>query len=357
MWEIDVMKTKKLATTFAVLAAALYAINVPVSKLLLAHVEPTMMAAFLYLGAGVGLLLYGLIQKMAGKGQAQERLTKKELPYTVAMVVLDILAPILLMLGIERTNSANVSLLNNFEIVATSIVALVIFKEIISKRLWMAIGLVVISSVILSFEGSGAFVFNEGSLFVLGACICWGFENNCTKMISNKSSVEIVVIKGCFSGMGSLIVALFIGEQIPALQWIVAVLILGFVAYGLSIHFYIMAQKDLGAAKTSAYYSVAPFLGVAFSMILLGERPALQFYIACVIMMIATVLMIKDSIALQHTHEHEHVHTHEHRHGDMVHTHEHIHRHTHIHVHEGEEETHTHQHEEISEHQHAHEIN
>lgn len=350
------MKTKNIATTCAVLAAALYAINVPVSKLLLVHVEPTMMAAFLYLGAGVGLFLYGLIQKMAGKGQAQERLTKKELPYTVAMVVLDIVAPILLMLGIERTNSANVSLLNNFEIVATSIIALLIFKEIISKRLWMAIGLVVAASVILSFEGSGAFVFNEGSLFVLGACICWGFENNCTKMISNKSSVEIVVIKGCFSGLGSLIVALLIGEQIPAPQWIAAVLVLGFVAYGLSIHFYIMAQKELGAAKTSAYYSVAPFLGVAFSIILLGERPAIRFYIACMIMVVATVIMVKDSIALQHTHEHEHVHTHEHRHGDIVHTHEHTHKHTHTHIHEDEESVHTHRHEDIPEHMHGHEI-
>lgn len=348
------MKTKKLATTFAILAAALYAINVPISKLLLNEVEPTMMAAFLYLGAGVGLTIYGTIQKLAGKGQAQERLTKKELPYTVAMVVLDIIAPILLMLGIARTNSANVSLLNNFEIVATSLIALLIFKEVISKKLWLAIGLVTVASVILSFEGNGAFVLNEGSLFVLGASICWGLENNCTKMISNKSSVEIVVIKGCFSGLGSLCVALILGEQIPALKWMAAVMLLGFVAYGLSIHFYIMAQKHLGAAKTSAYYSIAPFLGVAFSMVLLGERPGLQFYVAFVIMIVSTVLMVKDSIELQHTHEHEHTHTHEHRHGDVVHSHEHTHKHTHTHVHEGEEGVHSHTHEEIPEHMHTH---
>ena len=153
------MKTKNIATMFAILAAALYAINVPVSKLCLNHVEPTMMAAFLYLGAGVGLMLYGLIQKISGKGEPQEPLTRKELPYTIAMVVLDIVAPILLMLGIERTNSANVSLLNNFEIVATSLLALVIFKEVISKKLWMGIGLVTLASVILSFEGSSAFIF------------------------------------------------------------------------------------------------------------------------------------------------------------------------------------------------------
>ena len=113
------MKAKSIATIYAILAAALYAINVPVSKKLLNYVEPTMMASFLYLGAGLGLLIYGLFQTRISKGERKERLTKKELPYTVAMVVLDIAAPILLMLGITMTNSANVSLLNNFEIVAT----------------------------------------------------------------------------------------------------------------------------------------------------------------------------------------------------------------------------------------------
>lgn len=288
------MRAKKIATAYAILAAALYAINAPLSKMLLNHVQPTMMASFLYFGAGLGLFLYGLVQK--GIGNKKEYLTRKELPYTVAMVVLDIIAPILLMLGIKMTASANVSLLNNFEIVATSIIALVVFKEAISKKLWVAISLVTIASIVLSFEGIGAFSFNQGSLFVLGACICWGFENNCTKMISHKSSVEIVVIKGTFSGLGSLIVALIIGEQIPELKWLLCVLLLGFVAYGLSIHFYIMAQKDLGAAKTSAYYSIAPFLGVAFSMLLLNERPGVQFYVAFVIMVISTYIMGRDTL-------------------------------------------------------------
>lgn len=290
------MKAKKVATVYAILAAALYAVNIPVSKLLLNHAGATVTAAFLYLGAGIGLLAYGGIEKLVKSGKKQERLTKKELPYTVSMVVLDIIAPILLMLGIARTNSANVSLLNNFEIVATSVIALVVFKEAISKKLWLAIFMVIVASVILSFEGMGAFELNEGSLFVLGACICWGFENNCTKMISNKSSTEIVVIKGCFSGMGSFIIALLLGERIPEAKWIAAILLLGFVAYGLSIKFYIMAQKHLGAAKTSAYYSIAPFLGVAFSMAILGERPVTQFYIALAIMAVSTAVMVNDTI-------------------------------------------------------------
>lgn len=290
------MKEKRVSVIFAILAAALYAINIPISKLLLQHVDTTMMAAFLYLGAGIGLMLCGLAAKALGKEKSQERLTKKELPYTVAMVVLDIAAPILLMSGIARANSANVSLLNNFEIVATSLIALIFFKEAISKRLWLAIGLATLASILLSLEGTGAFSFNEGSLFVLGACVCWGLENNCTKMISNKSSVEIVTIKGCFSGLGSLVIALLLGEHFPVWKWIAAVLVLGFVAYGLSIHFYIRAQKNLGAAKTSAFYSIAPFLGVAFSMLLLSERPSVQFFIALAIMAVSTILMVKDTV-------------------------------------------------------------
>lgn len=270
------------------------------------------------------------------------------------MVVLDIAAPILLMLGLERTNAANASLLNNFEIVATSVIALFAFKEVLSKRLVIAIALVTLASIILGFEGKGSFQFNAGSLFVLGAACCWGLENNCTRMLSSKSSVQITTIKGIFSGLGSLIVALVIGVEIPNILWIVSVLLLGFVAYGLSIIFYIKAQKDLGAAKTSAYYSIAPFLGVAFGMLMLGERPAVQFYIGLGIMVIATVLMIKDTITLQHTHEHSHIHNHEHRHGGLVHTHEHEHIHSHAHIHGEDESTHRHTHESIEEHDHAH---
>lgn len=289
------MNPKYKATIFAILAAALYAINIPLSKILLKQVSPTMMAAFLYLGAGLGLLIYHFLTvKMRNEGGKNEPLSKEDLPYTIGMIVLDIAAPILLMLGLEQTNSANASLLNNFEIVATSLIAFFIFKEAISKKLSLAILLVTIASIALSFEGKGSFEFNTGSLFVLGAASCWGLENNCTRMLSSKSSVQITTIKGIFSGLGSLIVALIIGEQFPSLVCVFAVLILGFISYGLSINFYIKAQKDLGAAKTSAYYAIAPFLGVAFGMLLLHERPGIQFYVGLVIMIVATLLMIED---------------------------------------------------------------
>lgn len=123
----------------------------------------------------------------------EERLEKKDMPYTVGMVLLDIIAPILLMMGIKLGTSANASLLGNFEIVATTMIALLIFKEKVSKKLWAAIGLITLSSIILSFGGQESFTFSIGSLLVLGATICWGLENNCTRAISEKSTYEIVI--------------------------------------------------------------------------------------------------------------------------------------------------------------------
>ncbi|MDO4618859.1 MAG: DMT family transporter [Clostridia bacterium] len=289
------MKKENTAVFFAIFAAALYAVNVPFSKLLLLHVQPTMLAGFLYLGAGIGVGIMLGMRFAFVKERKEKWLTKKDMPFTIAMVVLDIVAPIFLMYGIKNTSSANVSLLNNFEIVATSIIALVIFKEKITKRLWFAIFLVILASIVLGFEVNGSIQFDVGSLFVLLACVCWGFENNCTRRISEKSPEEIVVIKGVFSGIGSTTVAFLIGEHMPKLFYIGLVMLLGFVSYGLSIKFYITAQKSLGAAKTSAFYSIAPFLGVGFSFLILKERPLLQFYFALLVMIIATILMIIDS--------------------------------------------------------------
>lgn len=281
-------KERNSSVLWAILAALLYAINAPVSKLLLQDVSPTMMAAMLYLGAGVGMFLLGMIRQRLGMGKAEQKLTRKELPFVVGMIVLDIAAPICLMVGLTSTTSANASLLNNFEIVATSLIALLIFKEVISKRLWLAIGLITLSSVILSLEDASSLNFSIGSLFVLLACICWGFENNCTRMMSQSDPLEIVVLKGFGSGLGSLVIALVIGEQFPEIRIILMALLLGFVAYGLSIFFYVYAQRKLGAAKTSAYYAIAPFIGVILSLLIFQELPSPSFWVALSLMILGT---------------------------------------------------------------------
>lgn len=289
------MASKKTAVLWAVLAAALYALNSPISKLLLGKIPPTIMAALLYLGAGIGLSIMRLVQRGMGKGQKEKPLTRKDLPYTIGMVVLDIAAPIFLMIGLTGTTAANASLLNNFEIVATSVIALCIFKETISKQLWGAIVLVTISSLVLSVEDISSFSFSFGSIFVLLACVCWGLENNCTRMISNKDPLQIVVIKGFGSGIGSFVIALVLGEHFSNWGYIVCALLLGFVAYGLSIFFYIYAQRYLGAAKTSAYYALAPFIGAALSLLIFREIPTVSFVAALLIMIAGTYLASTDT--------------------------------------------------------------
>ena len=279
---------------FAILAAALYALNAPVSKLLLRNVPPAMMAGFLYLGAGAGMAVMGLIRGRTGHGAQELRLTRKNLPYTLGMLALDIAAPILLMIGLTRTTAANASLLNNFEIVATSVIALAVFRERISRRLWIAIGLITLSSILLSVEDAGSLQFSLGSLFVLAACVCWGLENNCTRCLSKSDPLEIVVIKGFGSGLGSLVIGWVVGESLPLWGDILKILLLGFVAYGLSIYFYVYAQRDLGAAKTSAYYAVAPFIGVLLSLLLFRQIPGVLFFIALVIMIAGTRLVNRD---------------------------------------------------------------
>lgn len=290
------MRRKKIiAIIFAILSSALYAINIPLSKLLLNDTPPTMMASYLYLGAGLGVGILFLLTKNK-ENKNSEKYTKKDLKYVIGMIILDIIAPILLMFGLLDSASSNASLLNNFEIVCTSLIALFIFKEQISKKMWIAIILITISSFVLSFNDITTFKLSWGAIYVLLATLCWGLENNCTRNLANKNVYSVVTIKGIFSGLGSLIVALVLKEQFPDFIYIVLAMILGFIAYGLSIFFYILAQGEIGASKTSAYYSVAPFIGALLSFIILKESLSITYFIGLLIMIIGTIIVIKDTL-------------------------------------------------------------
>ena len=332
-------KIKIGAVILAFLAAVFYAINTPVSKFLLNNVTPTFMAAFLYLGAGLGVGIMYLFH--IKKEKKSERLTKQDLPYTIGMIVLDIAAPIFLMIGIKMGTASNASLLGNFEIVVTTLMALLIFKEQVSGKLWIAIGFITLSSIVLSFEGSGSFQFSIGSLFVILATCCWGLENNCTRKISDKSTYEIVLLKGIFSGGGSFTIAMVLGEKIPEMIYIAIVMLLGFVAYGLSIFLYIRAQRNLGAAKTSAYYAVAPFIGSFLAFVVNGEKLAVEYFIGLALMLVGTVFVVYDTMINHHLHGH--THTIVHTHNGVTHTHMITHEHEHNHF--GNEEGHGHKHE------------
>ena len=281
------MKDAKSTAIFsAVLAAALYALSAPLSKLLLQTITPAMLAALLYLGAGIGVFAVRRLRR----GGGETPLVRADAPYVIGMVALDVAAPILLMLGLAKTTAANAALLNNFEIVATALIALLVFGEAISRRLWLAIALVTAASALLSFEGASSLSFSVGSAFVLLACVCWGMENNCTRKISGKDPLQIVVVKGFGSGLGALGIALARGERLPAFGPLLCALALGFVAYGLSIACYIRAQRTLGAARTSAYYAIAPFVGAALSLAIFREALTPLFGAALLLMLAGAYL-------------------------------------------------------------------
>ena len=323
---------------YAFLAAVFYAISIPASKILLRDVGPTTMAALLYLGAGIGIAGLSFLNTRDRKASAP--LSRTDLPYVIGMIVLDIAAPIFLMLGLRHGSSANASLLGNFEIVATTVIALFVFREAVTKRLWAAIALITLASILLSFEGSDSFKFSYGSLLVLAATVCWGFENNCTRNIASKSTYEIVILKGIFSGFGALAIAVAKREPLPSCAHIAAALVLGFVAYGLSIFLYVRAQNTLGAAKTSAYYAVAPFVGALLSFVFLKESLSWMYLAALAVMIAGAALVVIDTLVRHHTHPHQHTFTH--FHGGYVHTHTITH--THGHDHFMTDATHTHRH-------------
>lgn len=346
------MKHHKTAIVYAILAAFCYGISAAAAKLLLAEVPPVLMAALLYLGAGLGMAAIGLFR---GKKISEARLTKKELPYILGMIVLDIAAPIFLMLGLSAATPATVSLMNNFEIVATAMIALLAFREAVGRRMWLAILLITLASVILSVEDLNHLSVSPGALLVLLACLCWGLENNCTRMLSLKDPLQIVVIKGFASGFGSLGIALILSQTAAGFIYILLSLLLGFVAYGLSIYFYIFAQRQLGATRTSAYYAFAPFIGVALSFLLFRQELAKSFWIALMIMALGAYFAASERHSHGHVHgslEHEHRHCHNDAHHEHVHTSpvtgEHSHPHAHIPT------THTHKHTPDLHHPHDH---
>lgn len=290
------MKSKniKLAFLLVTFSALLYAIGTPINKLLLNYFNPTMLSGLLYIGAGTGMTLIFLFQKIAKKPETQLPLGKKDIPFLVTMVVLDVAANIGLMVGLTMTTAANISLLSNFEIVVTSLFALIIFKEVISPRLGIGIGLIFIASILISIDFSAGLSISLGSLFALLGCIAWGFENNITRKLSAKNTLQVTIVKGLGVGITSLVIAFILGERITDYGMAAVTIAVGTVTYGVSILCFISAQRQLGASKTSAFFAVAPFFGVLFSCLIFWTLPSYMFFIAIGIMLIGVYFVITE---------------------------------------------------------------
>lgn len=355
------MKVKRLVPIIeALFAALLFGGSAPLAKILLEEVSPVPLAAFLYLGSGTGLLMYQIISKLSKKHtSAEASLSSKDIPWLIGAIVFGgIIAPIILMSSLKETPASTAALLLNFEGVATTLIAVLFFKEGIGKRIWIAIICITLASIVLSWDFSNQWGISFGALGILGACICWGIDNNFTRNISGKNPFVIVIIKGFVAGTFSLLLTFIIGSAIPTAGTIIKIMVLGCFSYGFSIVLFVLAMRSLGSARTSAFFGTSPFIGALLAFILLGDIPNMLFIVSVPIMLTGTIFILKEDHCHKHLHEHM-IHDHRHCHEDNHHEHYHSLGEMskdgyHSHIHEHEERLHEHSHTPDIHHRHVH---
>ncbi|MRR09122.1 DMT family transporter [bacterium] len=342
------MKIRK-GYSLALLAAGLFGLSAPLAKLLLGQVGPVMLAALLYLGCGIGLFVLKASQRFAGITWSEEaKPAKDDLGWLLGAVLIGgVAAPIVMMVSLTHTSAATASLLLNFESIATVLVAALLFREAVGRRVWIAVVLVALAGCLLSLEIGGTWMVSIGALGVLLACVLWGLDNNLTQRISAKDPMVIALVKGIAAGCISLVLALTAGERFPGMSAMLGALVLGFVSYGLSVYLYILSLRSLGTARTGAIFGTAPFIGVVGSLILFSVTLNWQFLAALPLMLMGAYLLLSERHGHVHTHdEYEHDHAHDH---DTHHQHEHDavlaggarHAHVHKHLHMVHEHSHT----------------
>jgi drug/metabolite transporter (DMT)-like permease len=343
--------------TQALIAALLFGASAPLAKLLLGEVKPIPLAAFLYLGSGIGLLGIRAYQRIIQRLSDREAQIRKSDTLWLAGAILagGVAAPIMLLISLQNTPAATASLLLNFEGVATTLIAALAFRESISRRVWLAIGFITLSSILLSINLNASWGFSLGALGIIGACFLWGIDNNFTRKISAKDPLMIVIIKGLGAGSFSLGMAIILGNKLPALGVILGAMVLGSLSYGISIVLFIRAMSGLGAARTSALFGTAPLAGMIISFLLFREYPNWMFIIAIPLMVIGALFLVSEKHEHQHIHEmtiHEHSHVHDDGHHEHDHEGEYAQEHSHVHRHD--ELAHTHQHMPDLHHRHGH---
>jgi drug/metabolite transporter (DMT)-like permease len=354
---IEALFMSKKPLIFVIIAASCFGISTPISKLLLKDIAPVELAGLLYFGAFLGLGLFFLLSRARKTTTPKTAsLERKDLTWlSGAIVTGGILAPISLMIGLTLVTGFSASLLLNLEGVATVFIAVLVFKENAGKKLWIALVCMTVAGVFLSWNPETGKFNVIGSLLIVLATICWGIDNNLTRKISDKNPVQISMIKGLIAGVVSLSIAFIIGNKITLNIDIVYALLLGAVSYGASLVFFVYALKGLGASRTGAFYSFAPFIGAILSLAIFRDNNVLIIIPAVCLMAAGVWLLVTERHS--HTHHHEMmVHSHLHRHDDLHHDHEHAEAitgsHTHEHTHP--EITHTHEHFPDTDHRHAH---
>lgn len=333
------VKISRSSFGYALLSATLFGISTPLSKILVGDISPVLLVSFLYLGTALGMFLLGkILRSWHSPLSGEAGIRVQDIPWLLlAILAGGVVAPILLMSSLEITPAATASLLLNFEGVATMIIAFLVFHESVGRRIWIALGIITLASILLSWNPTAAIGLSVGAVGILLACVFWGVDNNATRNISGKDPFAIVALKGFFAGNVALVLAILGHDTLPGISFILAAMLLGFLCYGVSMVLFIRALRDLGAALTGAYYSMAPFIGAALSFLIFREYPDLQLVIAFGMMIAGALLLATE----RHMHQHHHVPIeHEHRHRHPEEHHEHVHEgevtgdHSHPHLHE-----------------------
>ncbi len=337
----------RAAIVYALASAALFGASTPFAKLLLGEVPPLLLASVLYLGSGSGLLLWLGARRLLRRAPRAPPLVGSDYLWLGAAIVSGgIVAPVLLVFGLVRTDGAAASLLLNLEAVLTAVIAWLAFRENVDRRVFLGMMAIVAGGVLLSWHELPRAGGLTGPLLIAAACAAWAIDNNLTRRVSGGDAATIACLKGLVAGSINLALAFELGASLPPPKVLAAAGLVGFLGYGVSLVLFILALRHLGTARTGAYFSVAPFFGAALALALLGEQTTVFFWIAAALMALGVWLHVSER------HEHEHVHE------PAEHSHPHVHDEHHRHQHEfawsgHEPHTHTHAHGRLA-HSHPH---
>lgn len=337
----------RTAVIYALISAALFGVSTPAAKALVGSVDPAVLAGLLYCGAGGGIALLRRLFPRIIAGAPQVALTRSQLPWLAGAIAAGgVIGPLLLMLGLSQTDAAAASLLLTFEGAATALMAWFIFHENFDTRIALGMACLIGGAAILSWTGVPTVEGFFGPLTIVGACVAWGLDNNLTRKVSLADPLQIVELKGLIAGPVNLLIGILLGAPLPGITVIPMAAVVGFIGYGVSLALFVMALRDLGTARTGAYFSTAPFIGSAVAIIVLRDPLTPQLLIAGALMAVGVWLHLSER------HEHEHFHE------AMAHSHPHVHDEHHRHIHRsgdpaGEPHTHFHEHKPMR-HSHPH---
>jgi drug/metabolite transporter (DMT)-like permease len=328
----------RTSVLYALLSAALFGASTPAAKGLVGSVDPVLLAGLLYCGAGIGVaILRRSAHALLSPTAPEQTLRRQDVPWLAGAIAAGgIAGPILLMIGLARTDAATASLLLTLEGATTALIAWFVFHENFNRRVALGMICIVTGAVALAWIGVPTLAGVIGPIAVIGACVMWGIDNNLTRKVSLADPLQIVQFKGLIAGPINVVLGLWAGASLPGALDTLLAGVVGFLGYGVSLALFVVALRHLGAARTGAYFSIAPFLGALVAVIAFGEPITFQLLVAGGFMGLGVWLHL--------TERHDHAHVHQ----PMTHTHSHVHDEHHRHRHSPEDaagEPHTHPHE------------